>query len=506
MLLGVDLGTTAVKVTAWRPGAGVAGRAGTPVTTIRGRPGEYEQDPETWWTAVRSALAALAADGVDLGAVTAVGLSGHTHGLVLVDEALEPVRPCLTWADQRATAETRELGERVGALVSQRCANPLIEAFTLPKLAWVARHEPATLAAAAQLGLPKDYLRARLTGTWATDATDAASTLFYDLRRQAWDEELLAAAGAGPDLLPEVLAPAAVAGVVTRAAAEQTGLPAGVPVAAGASDVACAALGAGADEPGVTCVNVGTAAQILTPMGEPVSGQHYVFQGAGQQPFLAMASVYSAGLALQWCMDRLLRGPLGSSADSDEERYRVVTEAVLGVPPGAGGLLFLPYLLGSSTPFHDPAARGALLGMTPGHGQAEALRAVIEGVALAIGLALGELPAGVAPKRLRAGGGAARSPAWTRILAAACGCDVEVLAAEGSGMGAVMLAGLATSQFPGPREAAAACVAVRETVPADEDAVRVYRDRAEVFRAAYEALAPVFPRLAGTPAPGDGEG
>ncbi len=505
MLLGVDLGTTAVKATAFRPAAGVVGRAGVPTTTIRGRPGEYEQDPETWWSAVLAALAQLAADGVPLDEVAAVGLSGHTHGLVLVDERLRPVRPCLTWADQRAAAEARELAERVGQLVSERCANPLIEAFTLPKLAWVARHEPASLAAARHLGLPKDFVRAKLTGDWRTDATDAASTLFYDLRRQAWDEELVAAAGADPALLPAVAAPAAVVGTVTPAAAEATGLPAGVPVAAGASDVACAALGAGADEPGITYVNVGTAAQILTPMGEPTAGRHYVFQGAGHQPFLAMASVYSAGLALQWFMDQILQGPLGASADDTEQRYLAASEAVLQVPPGSRGLLFLPYLLGSSTPFHDSAARGALLGLTPAHGQAEALRAVVEGVALAIRLALDELSVGIAPKQLRMGGGAARSPAWTRILADACGSDVEVLATEGSGMGAVMLAGLAIGRFHGPQEAAAACVSVRDTVPADEEAVRVYRDRAQVFRAAYEALAPVFPGLAGAAADGDRE-
>jgi xylulokinase len=424
-------------------------------------------------------------------------LSGQTHGLVLVDERLRPVRPCLTWADQRAVAETNELNERVGDRVRARCANPLIEAFTLPKLLWVARHEPDRLAAARKLGLPKDFVRSRLTGLWETDTTDAASTLFYDLHRQTWDLELLEAAGGNPALLPRVVSPCQVVGTVTRSAAEETGLPAGVPVAAGASDVACAALGAGADEIGVIYVNLGTAAQILTPMPEPTGGGHYVFQAAGRQRFLAMASVFSAGLSLQWFIERIIGGPLAVLAASADERYHLFAEAVADVPPGSRGLLFLPYLLGSSTPYHDPSARGAFVGMTASHGQAETLRAVVEGVALAIRIALDELVGGGSVvERIRLGGGPARSAAWTRIMADACGADVEVVGADSSALGAVMLAGLATGTFRDAGEAIACCVTVRETVQVDGDAALGYQGQAELFRAAYAALAPVFHRLA----------
>jgi xylulokinase len=445
---------------------------------------------------VRRAAAQLAAAGHPLDAVRAVGLSGQTHGLVLVDERFAPVRPCLTWADQRAVAETRALARQVGAVVRERCANQVLEAFTLPKALWLARREPDALAAARHLGMPKDYLRHRLTGGWGTDHSDAASTLLYDLRTRDWDDELWEVAGLDDGLRPEICSSADVVGTVTAAAAAETGLPVGVPVTAGASDVACAALGAGVDELGVTYVNLGTAAQLMTPVRDPLAGVAHTFRGAGREELLAMTSVYSAGRSLEWFVESLCQGPAGRWTSDGGDRHRRIAEAVATVPPGANGLLF-----GASTPWFDADARAALLGLTAAHGQPDALRAVIEGVALAIRLALDELVArDAAVDHVRLGGGPSRSPAWSRIVADVCEARVEVLEGDASALGAGMLAGIGAGAFTDAAAAIEACVAVRDVVEPDDDAVAVYRRHAELFRQAYDGLAPVFEAL-GRPAP-----
>ena len=497
MLLGVDLGTTAVKLVLVGADGRVVARADRSFRARADAPGHFEQDPDDWWAATGEAAAELAAAGHPLGDVDAVGLSGQTHGLVLLDGDDRPVRPCLTWADQRAVAETRELAARVGERVRERCANPLIESFTLPKLLWVSRHEPELLRRARRLALPKDVLRHRLTGTWETDPTDAASTLFYDLFAGRWDEELLAAAEAEPALLPAVRPSASVAGRVTRAAGERLGLREGTPVVTGASDVACAALGAGVDEAGAIYVNLGTAAQLMTPVEPPIAPGAYTFLAAGDRGYLAMASVYAAGRSLDWVVDELLQGPLGRRDAPDADRYARVEAAVSAVPPGSGGLMFLPHLLGASTPWLDATARGALLGLTPAHGQAETLRAVIEGVALAIRIALEQLaPNGSGPRLVRLGGGPARSPAWSQVLADACGAEIDVVGPDSSAMGAAMLAGIAAGAFSGPADAIARCVRVERRVSPDGAAAEVYDRHAVLFRQACDALAPVFQGLA----------
>jgi xylulokinase len=453
VLAGLDLGTTGVKVVLVDAATGATvARAYRGYPSDTGRAGRHEQDPADWWTASAAALREAVAR-VDPASVGAVGLSGHMHAVALIDDHDRPVRPAMTWADRRAAAEVAEL-RRHGDLIGELTRNPVVEAFSAPKLAWLARHEPGPVRRAARLVQPKDVLRHRLTGEWGTDVTDAAGTLLYDVTRQRWDPRLWELCGADPRLAPAVADSTRVVGAVTAAAAAATGLRPGTPVVAGAGDVSCAALGGGVTGAGRVYVNVGTAAQIVATLDRPAAGRdRFVFARADAGGFLGMVSSYAAGLAIRWCEQNLLGGAPEGGAD----------RLAAGSEPGAGGLTFLPYLLGASAPVHDPGVRAALLGAAPDHGPAHVARAALEGVAYACAAAVDQLLDGSAGATdIRVGGGVTRSRVWCEAFAAVAGAPVRRLRQDASPRGAVALAGLGTGVWP---DAATAVRALEDSEP-----------------------------------------
>lgn len=447
LIAGLDLGTTGVKVVLVDAATGA-----TVARSYRGYPsdagtaGRHEQNPEDWWTAAAAALR----EAVDGFSVAAVGLSGHMHAVALLDHQDLPVRPALTWADRRATAEVRRL--RGNALVGELTANPVVEAFSAPKLSWLAAHEPSSMRRAARLVQPKDLLRHRLTGEWGTDVTDAAGTLLYDVHAGRWDPRLWALAGANPRLALPVTGSAEVVGTVLPAAAAETGLPSGTPVVAGAGDVSCAALGAGVVAEGDVYVNVGTAAQIVTPLSTPPvpSADRFVFARAGEPGFLGMVSCYAAGLAIRWSERTLLGGGPDGTADG------IATSS----EPGARGLTFVPYLLGASAPIHDPDIRAALFGAGPEHGPPDVARAALEGVAFECAAAVEQAAASVTG--IRVGGGVTRSAVWREAFAAVCDAPVRLLLQDASPRGAVALAGVGAKVWP---DVATAAAVLDDSVP-----------------------------------------
>jgi xylulokinase len=349
-----------------------------------------------------------------------------------------------------------------------------VEAFSAPRIAWAVTHEPAAVARAVRLAQPKDVLRHHLTGTWGTDHTDAAGTLLYDLRGRRWDPRLWARCGADVALAPAISESSDVVGVVTAAAAEATGLRAGTPVVAGAGDVSCAALGAGAVSTGRIYVNVGTAAQIVTALpGLPAAGvDRFVFARAGADGFLGMVSSYAAGLAIRWCEQNLLGGAPEGTAD----------RLAAGSEPGARGLTFLPYLLGASAPIHDPDLRAALLGAGTEHRPPDIARAAIEGVAYACAAAVRQLAD--APADIRVGGGVTRSPVWCEAFAAVAGAPVRRLRHDASPRGAVALAGLGIGIWPDVAHAAAVLEDSEPLTVPDGDAYQQARRRYDAAAAA----------------------
>lgn len=469
VLVGIDVGTTAVKAIALSVTGEVVARAERPVPLAMPHPGWAEQEPESWWRAAESALGALGPRPV-----AGIGLTGQMHGLVALDAADRPVRPAILWNDGRTGAECAEIEERVGLeRLIGLTGNRALAGFTAPKLLWLRRHEPDAWRRVTRIMLPKDYVRLRLTGERATDVTDASGTLLFDVARRRWSEEVLAALDLDPAILPPALeSPAVSARTAT-----------GVPVAAGAGDQAAGALGVGVHRPGPLSVVLGTSGVVFAALpgyAADRAGRVHAFCHAVPGRWHAMGVMLSAGGSLRWLRQAAAPGV----------PYEALTAEAARWPPGTEGLLFLPYLAGERTPHADPDVRGAFVGLDLRHDRGALTRAVLEGVAHGLRDSLDLLcELGVRADVGRASGGGARSDLWLGICAAALGIPLERTAAEeGAAFGAALLGGVAGGVFADVEEAVARCVRVRDAVDPDPEWTAALAADRPRFRAAYPAL------------------
>ena len=483
--LGLDIGTSAVKAVLVDGDQQLLAEAEVPLATSRPQPLWSEQDPEAWWTATRAALATLgsAARGA-WGGVRGIGLSGQMHGAVVLGADDRPLRPAILWNDGRAQAECRVLAERVPG-IGRIAGVPPTPGYTAPKLLWLQAHEPDLFARVARVLLPKDYVRLKLTGEYATDPVDAAGTLWLDEARRAWSQEIVAATGLREAQLPRVVEGSAPAGAVRPAAATALGLPAGIPVAAGAGDAAAGAIGIGAIEDGDAFVSLGTSAQ-------------YFVTTAAYRPYPErLIQAYCHGLPGRWYQcAALLNGAscLGWAAQLlGEPDIPALVARVEARWQGPARVLFLPYLMGERTPHDDPHARGVLFGLAPDTDAVEVAQAVMEGVAFSLAEAQDCLSAaGSEVAALAAIGGGARSPFWMRLLATVLDRPVTLYAgaAKGPAFGAARLARLAvTGEAP---EAVCGKPEIAQVLEPERPLVAPYFERGRRFRYLYQALRPEF--------------
>ena len=483
MLLGIDLGTSSVKALLMQEDGIAAGEGSAPYPVRSPRPGWAESSPEDWWAAVLEATAtALGQRGPE---VTALGLSGQMHGVVLADERGLPLRPAILWADARSGDELaayRGLDDDL----RRTLANPPAVGMAGPSLLWLRDNEPAEYASARWALQPKDWLRLRLTGEAAAEPSDASATLLYDLMADDWSYAAVEELALRDGLLAPLVPPAGVAGTLQAEAAGELGLGGGLPVAAGAADTAAAMLGTGLLRPGPVQLTVGTGGQVVTPRESPdpdPNGRTHLYRGGVPGLWYRMAAIQNAGLALEW-----VRKVLGVSWDE-------VYEEAFAVPPGAGGAAFLPYLSGERTPRFDPGARGAWTGLGLDHTRGHLLRAALEGVAFALREGLESLEdLGVdAPELRLAGGGAGGSAGepWRQLLADALGRPLRLLPGEissvASARGAALLAGLASGVYP----------AVEDTLSLMPEPERSITPGEADYESSYERYTELYPRLYG---------
>jgi xylulokinase len=475
-LVGLDVGTTGVKALALSVEGTVLATATRTYELSTPRPGWAEQDPEDWWRAANAALAEVAA-GRD---VAGIGLSGQMHGLVVLDGAGRVIRPAILWNDQRTARECAEIEERVGRdRLIALTGNRALTGFTAPKLLWLRRHEPDVYSRIARILLPKDYVRLRLTGEWAIDASDASGTLLLDVAERRWSGEVLDALDLPREWLPPVLESPERAGETL--ASDTVSLAR--PVAAGAGDQPAAALGVGITRPGALSVVLGTSGVVLAPLpayAHDAEARVHAFCHAVPGAWQAMGVMLSAAGSLQWLHDVVA---------PDVPFDRLVNEAEAWAP-GAEGLLFLPYLAGERTPHADPDARGAFVGLELRHDRGALVRSVLEGVAFGLRDSLDLLhELGVDARVARVSGGGARSRAWLRIVASVLGVPLEVTESEeGSAFGAALLGGVAGGAFADVHEAVERCVRVTDTIGPDQSQVDAYAVLHERYRALYPAL------------------
>jgi xylulokinase len=483
-LLGMDLGTGSVKALLMSETGTVLGEASAPYPVNAPHPGWAESSPEEWWEAVGKAVReAVGSRGAE---VMALGLSGQMHGVVLSDASGHPLRPAMLWADTRSR-EQLDAYRRLDETLRRSLANPPAVGMAGPSLLWLRDHEPETYEAARWALQPKDWLRLRLTGEAAAEPSDASATLLYDLEDDDWSTEIVGALGLRTDFLAPLVGSADAAGILTREAAGHLALPDGLPVAAGAADTAAAILGSGLRGPGLPQLTVGTGGQIVAVRSRPAPDPReriHLYRTAWEKPgrFYSMAAIQNAGLALEWA-----RKVLGATW---EDVYREVFDA----PPGAGNLLFLPYLSGERTPRFDPDARGAWVGLGLGHERGHLLRAALEGVAFALREGLEALEAtGIRAPELRLAGGGASEESWRQLLADVLGRPLRLLpdsaAASASARGAAILAGLASGIYETPEDILALAPELQQTMLPGSDS--------SLYEIPYSRFRELYPRLYG---------
>lgn len=411
--IGIDIGTSAVKVAVVGLDGRVLAEATRPYPTRAPHPGWAEQSPEAWWKAACASVRE-AAEHADA-RIVGVGLSGQLNGIVLLDADGVVLGDAMIWLDIRATAEAEAIKRKYGALLHERAATDLTPIAVLAKLAWLARHDAARLGRARRVLLVKDYLLWRLTGVMATDPSDATSTGMMDVNTVAWIPELCAAAGIDPAMLPRIVPSMAVAGRVTAEAAAATGLAEGLPVVPGAGDVAALAVGCGVSEQGILGVTLGTAGHVVLAVDAtaPFESAGGMWRIAHADPNRAiwLGLVMSGGLSLSW-LHRVL------SAAAPGLAFEAMAALAEQVPPGARGVSFVPFLEGSATPHGEPQARGVFGGLSSSTSAGEMVQAVMEGVAFNV-LQCVELfeARGATITEVRLAEGGARVDRWCQILA-----------------------------------------------------------------------------------------
>lgn len=457
-VLGIDVSTTATKAILIDDSGQVRGVGVSSYEYETPEPLWSEQDPHLWWAATIEAIGRLLEEsGVPASDIQAVGLTGQMHGSVLLDHQGDVVRPAILWNDQRTGYECDEIRRRIGAArLIELTGNDALTGFTAPKLLWVATHEPDNWKRTRHVLLPKDYVRYKLTGEFAVDAAGGSGTILFELARRTWSSEVLDALDIDETLMPGVHEGPTVTGTVSSSAARATGLSAGTPVVAGGGDQSANAVGVGAVTPGVVALSLGTSGVVFATTDGPAIEPHgrvHAFCHAVPEKWHMMGVMLSAAGSLRWLRD----------AVAPDRSFEDLVEGASQVEPGSDGLLFLPYLTGERTPYPDPLARGAFVGLTIRHDLRHLTRAVLEGVAFGLrdGLDL-MVGAGLeTPTEIRASGGGTRSTLWRQILADVMGARiVTVSTEEGAAYGAGLLAAVGTGWFTTVEQACETLVTV----------------------------------------------
>jgi xylulokinase len=485
MYLGLDIGTSSVKVVLIDENQRVVASETAPLEVSRPHDGWSEQDAESWWTATEAAVSRLAAKNRKaIAAVKGIGLSGHMHGATLLDAGDKPLRPCILWNDVRSAAEAAELDR--DPQFRRLTGNIVFPGFTAPKLAWVARNEPEIFAKVATVLLPKDYVRLKLTGERASDMSDSAGTSWLDVAKRDWSDDLLAATNLSRKQMPKLYEGTAVTGKLRADIAARWGIESQPVVAGGGGDNAASACGVGVVRPGTAFVSLGTSGVLFVSNArfspDPETAVH-AFCHAVPNTWHQMGVILSAAGALEW-----LAGVFGTDAAQ-------LTKPLEGGRSGPGDVVFLPYLGGERTPHNDAGARGVFAGLNYATGRDALAQAVLEGVAFAFADSLNALrTAGADVDRALAVGGGSRSRRWLRMIADALDIAIDIPEEGdfGAGLGAARL-GLIAATGADPFVVCAP-PKVKETIEPDPKLVPAFAEAYVNYKRLYPAIKEAMPQ------------
>ena len=497
--LGIDIGTSGTKTIVINESGVILAEATDTYPCHHPQPLWSEQDPEDWWQATVSTVRAVMKKAkLKPADVKAIGLSGQMHGSVFLDKGGKVVRRALLWNDQRTAAECTEIEKRAGGRkkLIQMVANPALTGFTAPKILWLRNNEPKNFDKVTKILLPKDDVRRRLTGEFATDVSDASGMLLLDVRKRDWSAPLLSKLELDASLFAKCYESEETTGKLTAEAAKLLGLTTDCIVVGGAGDCAANAVGTGVVTSGTLSTSIGTSGVMFVHSDEvqiDPAGRLHTFCHAVHGKWHMMGVSLCAGGSLQWFVEQVCK----DLAKGKGSPYDILTQEASLVPSGAEGLLFLPYLAGERTPHADPNARGSFVGLTLKHGRGHLARAILEGATFAMRDSLAIIrEMNVPVKQIRVSGGGSKSPLWRQMQADVFGQDVVTINAEqGPAYGVALLAAVGAGRFKNIEEACAATIRVVDKTVMNKKANWVYNRLFPVYQDLYQALKDIFPRL-----------
>ena len=492
--MGVDLGTSSVKIIVMDESGQVTASISKEYNVSYPKIGWAEQNPEDWWNATRDGIRdLLRVSNIDGTTVNGIGFSGQMHGLVLLDRDGIVLRPAILWCDQRTQEECDYLNNEIGRdKISQYTGNMALTGFTAPKLLWVKKHEKEIFARVAHVLLPKDYIRYKLTGVYATDVSDASGMLMLDVKERKWSREMLAILDIKEEWLPRVYESFEVTGRLTKEAAECTGLTEETVVVGGAGDQSAGAVGTGVVENGILSVALGTSGVVFANSDnyevDEANRLHSFCHSNGR--WHQMGVMLSAASCLKWWVEDINKDVEG---DAFEKLLSEAGEA----PVGSRGLVFLPYLMGERTPYNNPDARGVFLGLNITSSRGDMTRSVLEGVCFGLRDSLEILKSLKIPvEAVRVSGGGSASPLWRQILADVFGVKVQIVnSKEGPAYGAAILAAVGCGLYRTVDEACKKLIKVKAAVDPIPENILEYDKVYRIYTGLYPILKDSFKKM-----------
>ena len=503
-LIGVDLGTSGTKTVLFDVHGKEIASALEEYPLYQPYNGWAEQEPEDWWNAaVNTIKAVIAKSQVNPKDIAGLSLSGQMHGLVLTDDNGKALGRSIIWCDNRTIESCEEFTRLVGGRerLIQISANPALTGFTAGKILWVRKNQPEIWEKARKIQLPKDYVRLKLTGVYHMEMSDASGTNLLDVPNRCWSQEICEKTGIPMDMLPPLVESSDVAGHITEEAAKLTGLPVGMPVAAGAGDNMAAAIGTGVVCEGKAFTTIGTSGVIFahsnTVQIDP-AGRVHTFCAAVPGCYVVMGVGLAAGMSLKWCRDTFFQAEIEVAKEMGTDSYVLMNQEAARSPIGANRLIYLPYLMGERSPILDPESRGVLFGLSAMHTKKDIVRAVMEGVMYSQWHNLNvQRGMHVAPNAMLACGGGAKSPFWRQMMADMYNMPVSTLQnTEGPALGAAILAGVGAGIYKDVPSACKELLKESEPLLPDADRHAAYEPFFDLYQKIYVDLKDEFHTLA----------
>ncbi len=494
-LLGIDIGTSGTKTVLFDESGNTIASALAEYPLYQPAIGWAEQDPEDWWAATCTTIKQVISKGnIDASLIKGVGLSGQMHGAVLLDKDYKVLRKAIIWCDQRSSAECNQITEAIGSKrLIEITANPALTGFTASKILWVRNNEPEIYEKVYKILLPKDYIRFKLTGEFATEVSDASGMQLMDIPGRKWSDEVLEKLKIEKSMLGKLYESQEISGKVNREASSLTGLKEGTPVAGGAGDQAAGAIGNGIVRPGVVSSTIGTSGVVFA-FSQNVTidplGRVHTFCHAVPNTWHIMGVTQGAGLSLKWFRDNFCIEEKRTAELMRVDPYMLMDKEAEKVDAGCNGLIYLPYLMGERTPHLDPNAKGVFFGLSAKHEKQDMVRAVMEGVVYSLKDCLEIIKEmGVNISEVRASGGGGKSPLWRQMQADVFGTEITTInSSEGPALGVALLAGVGAGVYNNINEACDQVIEVKTRQAANLETTSKYNKFYNIYKSLYNSL------------------